>query len=74
MTEDTLSDGTLSKPLPAASPVGSEDDEVCFPGVGMQHDHLGRLAVLLDRPNRNACTLCALLQAGQKCEAFALVP
>jgi hypothetical protein len=60
--------------LPPSSAVGSEDDEIGFPGVGVQHDHPSGVAVLLDRPNRNAFALCTLPQAGQKFEAFALAP
>lgn len=58
--EHTFSDGTLSEPLPTASPVGSEDHEIGFPGVGMQHDHTCGVAVLLDGPDGNAVALCTL--------------
>lgn len=58
--EHAFSDGALSEPLPAASPVGSKDDEISLPGIGVQHDHASRLAVLLDRPYQNSCALCAL--------------
>ena len=69
-----FSDGAFAEAPPTASPVGSKDDEIGFPIVGMQHDHTGRVAVLLDRPNRHACALGTLPQAGQQFEAFALVP
>jgi hypothetical protein len=72
--EDTFSDGTLSKPLPPAPPVGAEDDEIRLPGIGMQHDRAGRIAVLLDDPHGNALALCTLPKASQKLETFALLP
>jgi hypothetical protein len=72
--EHTLADGTLLEPLPAAPPVGSEDDQIGFFGRGLQHDRARRIAMLLDGPNRNAFALRTLSQAGQKLEAFALVP
>jgi hypothetical protein len=72
--EHTFSDGTLSETLPAPPPVGTKDDEVGLLRIGMQHDRSSWIAVLLDGPNRNALALCALPQAGQKFEAFALVP
>jgi len=72
--EHTFSDGTLSEPLPAATPVGSKDDEIGLPRIGMQHDGAGWIAVLLDNPYQNSLALCALPQAGKKFETFALVP
>jgi cardiolipin synthase len=42
--------------------------------VGLQHDRAGRVAVLLDRPHRNAFAFCAVPQAGQQCKTFALAP
>jgi len=58
--EHTFSDGTLSESLPAATPVGSKDDEIGLPRIGMQHDGAGWIAVLLDDPYQNAVALCAL--------------
>ena len=72
--EHTFSDGAFSEPLPATAPVGAKDDEIGLPGIGMQHDHTSWIAVLLDSPYRNSCALCPLPEAGQKFEAFALVP
>jgi hypothetical protein len=40
----------------------------------MQHDRTGGIAMLLDGPHRYPFALCALPQAGQEFEAFALVP
>jgi hypothetical protein len=39
----------------------------------MQHNHSGRIAMLLNGPNRNACALCTFPQAGQQFEPFTLV-
>jgi hypothetical protein len=69
-----FSNRPLSEPLPAASPVGSKDDEIGLPRIGMQHDGAGWIAVLLDNPYQNSLALCALPQAGKKFETFALVP
>jgi hypothetical protein len=72
--EDTFADGTLSKPLPSAPPVGAEDDEIRLPRIGMQHDRAGWIAVLLDDPHRNALALGPLPEPGQKLETFPLMP
>jgi hypothetical protein len=49
-------------------------DEIGFPGIGMQHDDASSVPMLLDGSNRNLFALCTLAQAGQKFEAFALMP
>lgn len=72
--EHTLSDRTLPETLPSAPPVGAKDDEVGFRCVGMQHDRACWIAVLLDGPNLDSFALSTCAQAGQKFEAFALVP
>lgn len=72
--EHSLSDRTLSEALPPPPPIGSKDHEIGFPRIRMQHNHASRIAVLLDRSNRDARALRTLPQAGQKFEPFALVP
>ena len=72
--EHPFSDRTLPEALPAAPPVGSKDDQIGFPRIGVQHNHASGIAVLLDGPNRDAFALGTFSQAGQKFEAFALVP
>src|SRR5688572_14111316 len=49
--EHLFPDRAFSEPPPTPSPVRSKNDEVGFPGVGMQHDHASGIAVLLDSPN-----------------------
>jgi hypothetical protein len=70
----TLSDRTLSETQPTPPPVRSKYDEVGFPRIRMQHDDASWIAVLLDGPNGDALALCTFPQAGQKFEAFPLVP
>ncbi len=72
--EDTFSDGTLPETLPPAPPIGTKDDEIGLPRVGMQHNRAGGVAVLLDCPHRNTFAFCAFPQAGQKFKTFALAP
>ena len=60
--------------MPPAPPVGTKDDEIGLPRIGMQHDGSSWIPVLLDGPNGDSRTLCALPQAGQKFETFPLVP
>jgi hypothetical protein len=69
-----FSDGTLSKALPPAPPVGSKNDEIGLSRIGMQHDRASRIAVLLDGAHRDAFALGAFPQARQKPETFALMP
>jgi hypothetical protein len=38
---------SLSEPPPSASSVGSQNNHIDFPGVRMEHDHAGGIAVLL---------------------------
>ena len=40
----------------------------------MEHDRAGRIAMLLDGPYQDSLALCAFPEAGQKFEAFTLVP
>ena len=72
--EHAFSNRAFSEPPPTSAPVRSENDEVGFPGIGMQHDHASGITVLLDGPNGDACALRTLTQAGQELETFALVP
>lgn len=59
-TQDAFADRSLSEPPPSSSPVGSQNDDVDFPGVCMKHDHGGRITVLLFDAHFYACCLCAL--------------
>ena len=52
----------------------TDDHEIGFPRIGMQHDRASGIAVLLDGPHRDTFALGAFTQARQQCEAFALVP
>ena len=72
--QHTFSDGTLPKAPPAAPPIGSDDNKIRFPRIGMQHDRASGIAVLLDGPHRDTFALGAFTQARQQFEAFALVP
>jgi hypothetical protein len=74
VAEHTFPNGALSEPPPAAPTIGSQDDEVGFPGVGMQHDDSSGIAVLLDSPNCYTFAFCTFPKARQKFEAFLRVP
>jgi hypothetical protein len=39
----------------------------------MEHDYTSRVALLLDDPNRDTLALCALAQAREKPQPFALM-
>src|SRR6185436_21187317 len=73
-SEHTFSERTVSKTLPAAPPVRAKDNEIGFPRIGMQHDHLRRIAMLFDGANQNTFALRAFPQAAQQFDAFALTP
>ena len=69
-----FSDRAFPESLPAASPVGTEDDEICSPGVGVQHDDLSRVPLLLDDPYWDAFPFSALPEVGEQFEPFARSP
>jgi hypothetical protein len=71
--EYTFADRALLEPLPPAPPIGSKDDEIGLPRIGMQDNHARRVAVLFNGSNRNALSLCTFPKAGQQLEPFALV-
>src|SRR4051794_12060408 len=46
-TQHAFGNRSLSELPPPPSSVGSQNDDIDFPGVGMKHDHAGRITMLL---------------------------
>ncbi len=72
MADDLLADRTLPETLPTPAAVGAKHDEIGFSGVGMQHDHAGGIALLLDNANRHTGSLRSGAQLLQQVESFDL--
>jgi hypothetical protein len=70
LTQHTFADRTLSEPLPSSSTVGSKDDQVGFPRVGVQDDDASRIPVLFDDADWDAFPLGTFPQLGEQFETF----
>ena len=70
-TQDAFGNRTLSEPPPPSSSVGSQNDEIDFPGVCMKHDDAGGITVLLFDVHLYACRLCTFPKVGQVFEPLA---
>src|SRR4029079_2869704 len=53
---------------PPSSSIGSQNDDIDFPGICVKHDHPGGISVLLFDAHLYACRLCALPKVGQVLE------
>src|SRR3954453_7212669 len=69
--EDALGYRSLSEPAPPSSSVGSQNDDIDFPGVGMKHDHAGGIAVLLVDAHLHTRRLGAFPKMGEVFEPLA---
>ena len=70
--QDAFGNRSLSEPPPPSSTVGSQNDDIDFPGVGMKHDNAGGITVLLFDAHLHACRLCAFPKMGEVFEPFVL--
>ena len=70
-TQDALGNRSLSEPPPPSSSVGSQNDDIDFPGVCMKDDHAGRITVLLFDAHLHARRLCAFPKMGEVFEPLA---
>ena len=69
-TQDALGHRSLSEPPPPSSSVGSQDDDIDFPGVCMKNDHAGGITVLLFDPHLHSRRLCAFPKMSEVFESL----
>jgi hypothetical protein len=67
-TQNAFGHRSLSEPAPSTAPVGTKNDDIDFPGVGVKHNHAGRIAVLLFDTHRDTCRLGASPKVGEVLE------
>jgi hypothetical protein len=70
-TQDPFGHGALSEPPPPSSSVGSQNDDIDPPGIGMKHDQPGRITVLLFDPHLYARRFCTFPKMGEIVEPLA---